>query len=118
MPYLLEQGYADSTWTLATGSQGDLGTRAGPAITQGALYSMCISAARELAGTNVRFNELYIAPRVEVDSSAAKTGAMPSSTFAQVWQNVLEDKSATGCRVSVHNEQDLHKLALQPLFKE
>lgn len=54
--YLLEQDNPESTWTICTGAQGDTATHALPAMAQGALFSMCLAAARENEKTNVRFN--------------------------------------------------------------
>ncbi|GAM40894.1 hypothetical protein TCE0_041f13600 [Talaromyces pinophilus] len=110
IPYLLAQKDPRSTWTLCTGSQGDLGARAPPAMTQGALYSMANVACRDNYKTNVRFNEIYLALRVEVDESAAKTGAMKASDFAKCYVALLSDSGIRSSRVSVSGYDDLEKL--------
>ncbi|RYO89582.1 hypothetical protein DL763_005610 [Monosporascus cannonballus] len=82
--YLLEQNYPASTWTSCTGAQGDIGTHPVPAMAQGALFSMATVACRENAVTNVRFNEVFLAFRIEVDEVAAQNGATSASDFASV----------------------------------
>ncbi|KAK5999301.1 hypothetical protein QM012_005576 [Aureobasidium pullulans] len=89
IPYLLEQGYEDSTWTLCTGGMGDVGLRAGAALTQGALYSLANVACRDLETTNIRFNEVYLNLRVEVDESARQTGFFKATDFAKNYQEIL-----------------------------
>lgn len=117
MPYLLAQNDPRSTWTLCTGSQGDLGARAPPAMTQGALYSMANVACRDNYKTNVRFNEIYLALRVEVDESAAKTGAMKASDFAKCYVALLSDTGIRSSRVSVSGYDDLEKLKYETKVK-
>ncbi|KAJ9613909.1 hypothetical protein H2200_002045 [Cladophialophora chaetospira] len=110
IPYLLRQNDPRSTWTLCTGSQGDIGVYAAPALTQGPLFSMANVACRENAKTNVRFNEIYLACRVEVDYVAIKTGSMKASDFSRVYERILSRPEIRGCRVSVHGPQDLDDL--------
>ncbi|KAL3703273.1 hypothetical protein TMatcc_010462 [Talaromyces marneffei ATCC 18224] len=110
IPYLLNQNDTRSTWTLCTGSQGDLGARAAPAMTQGALYSMANVACRDNYKTNVRFNEIYLALRVEVDESAAKNDTMKASDFAKCYAALLSDPGVRSSRVSVFGYDDLEKL--------
>ncbi|RMY08834.1 hypothetical protein D0867_08907 [Hortaea werneckii] len=65
--HLLSQGHNESTWTMITGAAGDYGAGRVTAFTQGALYSMANVASRELAGINIRFNEMYLYLRVDFD---------------------------------------------------
>ncbi|OKL57312.1 hypothetical protein UA08_07496 [Talaromyces atroroseus] len=109
IPYLLEQS-GPTSFTLCTGSQGDIGARAAPAITQGPLFSMANVACRDNENTNVRFNEVYLQTRVEVDSSAEKTGAMKASDFAHVYTELLSRPDIKSCRISVATKNDLTDL--------
>ncbi|KAK5716509.1 hypothetical protein LTR15_009400 [Elasticomyces elasticus] len=115
--YLLEQKNPKSTWTICTGSQGDIGSHPLPAMTQGPLFSMATAAARENEKTNVRFNEIYLCYRVEVDSDAEAHGVTKASDFANVYEMVLEDPDVRSSRVRVENEQeDLVKLKYAKKF--
>lgn len=84
--------------------------RATPALTQGPLFSMANVACRDNAETNVRFNEIYLACRVEVDSVAAETGSMKASDFSRVYEQILSRPEIRGCRVSVYGPHDLDDL--------
>ena len=99
--YLLEQKNPASTWTICTGSQGDLATFPVPAMTQGALFSMCIAAAREDEKTNVRFNEILLGFRVEVDENAKEHEVTAASVFAQMYESVLANPNVRSSRVRV-----------------
>ncbi|RDW80268.1 hypothetical protein BP6252_04906 [Coleophoma cylindrospora] len=110
IPYLLEQKDVKCTYTLCTGSQGDIGARAAPALTQGALFSMANVACRDNADTNVRFNEVYVGVRIEVDVVAEKTGAMKSSDFSSVYEELLSRPEIDCCRVTVYGKDDLKDL--------
>lgn len=114
MPYLLEQNNPKSTWTLCTGAQGDFGQRAGPAMTQGALYSMANAACRDNESTNVRFNEVYLAMRVEVDADAKKSGMNKASDFAANYEQILAREDVRSCRVSVLEREDFKTLRFKP----
>ncbi|CCF39577.1 hypothetical protein CH063_00034 [Colletotrichum higginsianum] len=113
IPYLLEQKDTPCTWTTCTGSQGDKGDRALPAISQGAMFSMAYSAIKGLADTNVRFNEIYLDQRVEVDVVAEEHGTMKSSIFGRVYANILAKTDVKGCRVRVESESDVDNLRAQ-----
>jgi hypothetical protein len=97
---------------MCTGAQGDLAVFPVPAMTQGALFSFATAAARENESTNVRFNEVYLSFRVEVDEEAAKHlhEATKASEFARVYEMVLGTEKARGWRVRVEGEEDLAKL--------
>lgn len=110
IPYLLEQKGQKSTWTICTGAQGDIGSRAAPAISQGALYSMCNAACRDNVETNVRFNEIYLNLRVEVDEDAAKNGVTKSSEFAMVYEQILSKSDVRSSRINVLSRDDLQEL--------
>lgn len=107
MPYLLKNEHPRSTWTICTGAQGDIGLRAGPALTQGPLFSLAATAARETARTNVRFNEVYLACLVKVDAEAIASSTMKSSDFSKSYKHILGRDDIKGCRVFVYDEQDL-----------
>ncbi|KAK5685888.1 hypothetical protein LTS10_002001 [Elasticomyces elasticus] len=104
--YLLEQKNPASTWTICTGSQGDVGTHPLPAMTQGPLFSMATAAARENEKTNVRFNEIYLCYRVEVDSDAEAHGVTKASDFANVYEMVLDNQDVRSSRVRVENDKE------------
>ncbi|EMD89520.1 hypothetical protein COCC4DRAFT_45051 [Bipolaris maydis ATCC 48331] len=99
--------------TTCTGSQGDIGYLTLPAISQGALFSIYYSAYKALAGTNVRFNEIYLGRRVQVDSVAEQAGSTKSSTFGRVCTNILGRADIKSCRVRVENEADVDELKLE-----
>ncbi|KAI9727730.1 MAG: hypothetical protein M1828_005958 [Chrysothrix sp. TS-e1954] len=114
VPYLLAQNHANSTWTLCTGAMGDFGMRAAPALSQGALYSLANVACRALRETNIRFNEIYLLLRVEVDSSAARTGFFRASAFAETYRKILGREDVKSARVEVREKRDFEELK----FKE
>lgn len=116
IPYLLAQRTATSTWTVCSGAQGDLGTHPAPAMSQGALFSFCTAAARELAGTNVRFNETYLFYRVEVDTEAEAHGVMKASDFARVYEQILKREEIAGSRVRVEGFGDLDEVRFEDLL--
>ncbi|TGO11645.1 hypothetical protein BTUL_0105g00350 [Botrytis tulipae] len=109
IPYLLEQKKATS-FTLCTGAQGDIGALAEPAISQGPLFSMANVACRDNTDSSVRVNEVYLNCRVEVDSSAAQTGAMKSSDFAHVYTELLSRPEIKSSRIIVSTYDDLKDL--------
>lgn len=114
--YLLEQNNPASTWTICTGSQGDLATHPVPAMTQGALFPMATAAARENESTNVRFNEIYLGFRVEVDEVAVQNGTTKASDFGNVYELILANPEVRSSRVRVENLDDLKKLKYQRKF--
>jgi len=119
IPYLLAQGYPSSTFSLCTGASGSTGLRAGPGITQGALFSLSTAAARELEETNVRFVEVYLAPRVEVDEAAvaAPYPAIKASVFANVYETILGGAyELRGTRVIVEEPKDIENLRFEKKF--
>jgi len=87
-----------------------------PAMTQGALFSMAMAAARDNESTNVRFNEIYLAYRVEVDEVAAQHGATKASDFGKVYELLLANPEVRSSRVRVEDLEDLKKLRYQKKF--
>lgn len=85
-------------------------------MTQGALFSFATAAARENADTNVRFNEVYLALRVEFDEDAAVHGVNSASEFAAVYEAVLEREDIKSSRVVVANAQDINDFKVVPKF--
>ncbi|KAH8904864.1 NAD(P)-binding protein [Coniochaeta sp. PMI_546] len=114
--YLLEQGNPASTWTICTGAQGDIAAYPVPAMPQGALFSMATAACRENATTNVRFNEVYLAFRVEVDADAAQHGVTSASEFASVYEQLLARPDIRSSRVRVDSIDDLRELRFERKF--
>lgn len=131
VPYLLEQGQKDSTWTLMTGAAGEAGVsiisyssdtdainkmmlQVGgvTAIGQGALFSLANVACRELANTNIRFNEVFLSFRVDYDSVAREKndGSVGSSEFARHYEELLARPEITGSRVSLRKPGDVKDL--------
>ena len=115
MPYLLERGSPDSTWTLCTGAQGDLGLRAAPAMSQGALYSFATVACRDNEKTNVRFNEIYLAFRVQFELESGNPldtswTITTSSEFAPLYTQILDRTDIRSCRVNVLGPPDIREL--------
>jgi NAD(P)-dependent dehydrogenase (short-subunit alcohol dehydrogenase family) len=115
LPYLLSQPNP-TTWTLCTGAQGDIGTHALPAMSQGALFSFATAACRETAETNVRFNEVYLALRVEVDEDAKAHGVTSASEFAGVYEAVLGREEIRSSRVCVEKVEDLRNVRFTRKF--
>ncbi|KAL2803350.1 hypothetical protein BJX63DRAFT_412149 [Aspergillus granulosus] len=115
IPYLLSQPNP-TTWTLCTGSQGDIATHALPAMAQGALFSFATAAARENSETNVRFNEVYLGLRVEVDEDAAMHGVTRASEFAGVYEAILAREEIRSSRVSVERVEELKDIRFMRKF--
>lgn len=79
-------------------------------MTQGALFSMCIAASRENEKTNVRFNEILLGFRVEVDEAAKEHGVSSATEFGQVYKAVLANPEIRSSRIRVDEVGDLKKL--------
>ncbi|KAH0492039.1 hypothetical protein TgHK011_007006 [Trichoderma gracile] len=114
--YLQEQNHPNSTWTICTGSQGDVAIFALPAMGQAPLFSMTTAAARENEKTNVRVNEVYLMFRVEVDEAAAEHGVSSSSEFASVYEGILANPEIRGSRVRVATPADFRDLKWSKKF--
>ena len=79
-------------------------------MTQGALFPMATAAARENESTNVRFNEIYLGYRVEVDEVAAQYRIIKVSDFRKVYELILANPEVRSSRVQVDDLKDLKKL--------
>ena len=79
-------------------------------MTQGALYSMCIGTARENLDTSVRFNEVYLNFRVEVDEDAAQHGVVSSTEFGAVFKQLLDRSDIRSSRVEVSKPEHMKVL--------
>lgn len=113
VPYLIEQGNPNATWTLITGGAGDFGIAGVTAVSQGALYSLASVACLENAKTNIRFNEVYLCYRVDYDSVSEEKGnanCIKASDFARVYEGILANKDITASRVSVFGLEDVDDL--------
>jgi hypothetical protein len=86
-------------------------------MTQGALFSMATAASRENMDTNIRFNEVYLGFRVEVDESAAQSGATSSSKFASVYEQLLTRPDIRSSRVYVESLADIQDLRHKRKFE-
>jgi hypothetical protein len=95
-----------------TGAAGTSGWAGVTAISQGALFSMANVACRENAKTNVRFNEVYLACRVDYDSVAEELGGnrMSTSEFAGNYEEILSRPDISGCRISVLKPEHVRDL--------
>nr|POF02484.1 hypothetical protein CFP56_58115 [Quercus suber] len=100
----------------ASGAQGDWATHPIPAITQSALYPVTKAAARENESTNVRFNEIYLSFRVEVDADAIVHGVTKASDFARVYETIVANPEIRGSRVHVETLDDLKSLRYHKKF--
>lgn len=113
--YLLEQNQP-ATYTICTGAQGDFATFPLPAMTQGPLFSMATAASRENAETNVRFNEIYLAMRVEVDEDARQHGVTTATEFAAVYEAIMSRSEIRSSRVRVMGPEDIKDLKYERKF--
>lgn len=97
-----------------TGAAGEYGSGGVTAISQGALFSMANVACRELKGSNVRFNEVYLSLRV--DSSDPK--AVSSADFGTNYQLLLDRQDIAESRVSVFSRADIADLKFEKKLKQ
>lgn len=67
-------------------------------------------ACRDNYKTNIRFNEVYLGLLVQVDESAAKTGAMKATDFAKCYVALLSNPEIRSSRVTVLSYDDLETL--------
>ncbi|KAF2159500.1 hypothetical protein M409DRAFT_29973 [Zasmidium cellare ATCC 36951] len=114
--FLRDQNHPQSTWTICTGMQGELAIFPLPAMTQGALFPMCIAGMRENEETNVRFNEVFLGFRVEHDEDAITHGVVKASDFATVYELILNDETARSSRIKVLTPEDMKKLNIQKRY--
>lgn len=116
MPYLLEHGGPNATWTICTASGGEVGCHGVTSVSQGALFALAGVAAYENANTNVRCNEIFLSVRVDYDSVCEKDKSRPrmkASEFARVYEKILGDKQIKGARVSVFGSEDVEQIRWQ-----
>jgi len=71
---------------------------------------MATAACRENEATNVRFNEIYLAFRVEVDEVAAQNRTTSASDFGLVYEEILARPEIRSSRVRVESLEDLKDL--------
>lgn len=109
VPYLLEKK-TPSTWTLPVGGDGDRASRAAAAMSQGAMYSFAARATRDLADTNIRFNEVYLSMRVLFDEVAEKVGVSKVSDFSKSYEQLLQRPDIKGARILVRSPEELKEL--------
>ncbi|EEU43588.1 uncharacterized protein NECHADRAFT_82525 [Fusarium vanettenii 77-13-4] len=115
-PYLLKQKYRKSTWTLMTGAAGDSGWAGVTAISQGALFSLANIACRELAETNIRSNEVWLAFRVKHDKMAAKNGSIGSFALAPYYEQILSRPEISANRVRLAKPADISSFTWSKKF--
>lgn len=77
------------------------------AMGQGPIVAMCKSACRECDNTNVRFNEVYLDFRVEVDEDAAAHGTTSATEFGKIYKQLLDRDDIRSTRVSVLTTDDI-----------
>ncbi|KAK2027528.1 NAD(P)-binding protein [Colletotrichum zoysiae] len=125
IPYLIEEGFPHSTWTMCTGGAGDMGYRLAPAVTQGALYSFAITAARENEKTNIRFNEVYLAHRVrlEIDEDNQIVAGMQipltsSKDFAPLYEKILDRSDIRSSRVKARGPEDVAEICHATVLRQ
>ncbi|KEF52255.1 uncharacterized protein A1O9_11495 [Exophiala aquamarina CBS 119918] len=113
IPFLVEQGDANATWTLVTGGAGNQGIGGVTGISQGALYSLAAVACRELQKTNIRFNEAYLDYRVEYDENCegeVNKWKMKASDYARIYEQILTHKDINACRVITESPRDVQTI--------
>lgn len=114
IPHLLSQGNPNSTWTMIAGAAGELGAGGVTALTQGALYSMANVASRELAQTNVRFNEVFLNLRVDFDGP----DSVRPEEFSYNYEQLLQNKSINESRISIKSRSDIADLKWEAKIQE
>lgn len=77
---------------------------------------MAKAACRDTADTNIRFNEVYLDMRVEVDAIAEKNSTVKSSEFAVVYEELLRRKNIKSSRVRVRQKEDFKNLKLEQII--
>ncbi|KAK1975835.1 hypothetical protein LZ30DRAFT_736312 [Colletotrichum cereale] len=125
IPYLLEKGFTGSTWTMCTGAAGDMGYHVAPSVTQGALYSFAITAARENDKTNICFNEVYLAYRVRLEAeensqtvAGLRIPLTTSKDFAPLYEKLLARTDIRSSRVKARSPQEVVELSYATILKE
>jgi len=98
-----------------TGGAGETGWGGVTGIAQGALFSMANVACLENAKTNIRFNEVFLAIRVDYDAVCEEKGnddwhRTKASDFARVQEGIWANEEIRACRVSVLSPADIDTL--------
>ncbi|KAF4895404.1 hypothetical protein CGCF415_v011943 [Colletotrichum fructicola] len=125
VPYLLEKGVSNSSWTMCSGASGDMGRRAAPAVTQGALFSMATVAARDNLDTNIRFNEIYLSYRVQhhvnLEDKKQFLGLahlQTSREFAPLYEQLLDRTDIRSKRVNAISPEDVVNLKYETRYRD
>lgn len=77
------------------------------------MYAMANAATRELADTNIRFNEVYLSLRVQFDEIAERIGVTKVSDFAKNYELLLERQDVKGARVFARDAAELNELKFE-----
>ena len=77
------------------------------------MYSFSLAATRELADTNIRFNEVYLKLRVQFDEIAEGTWMTKVSDFAKHYENLLKRPDVKGTRVWVRSLEECKELVFE-----
>ena len=77
---------------------------------------MATAASRENENTSVRFNEIYLAFRVEVDEDAKQHGLTSATEFSVVYEKLLARSDIRSSRVRVDGRDDIKDLKFQKKF--
>ena len=77
------------------------------------MYAFSNAATRELADTNIRFNEVYLNLRVQPDEIAKGTWMTTVSDFSKNYELLLNNPGVKGTRVSASSADDFKKLDAQ-----
>jgi hypothetical protein len=81
------------------------------AIAQGALFALANVGCRELADTNIRFNEVHLNFRVDYDQVAReKRGSVGSSKLAEHYVNLMSRPEIRGSRINLVKVEDVKTL--------
>lgn len=99
---------------MIAGAAGELGAGGVTALTQGALYSMANVASRELAQTNVRFNEVFLNLRVDFDGP----DSVRPEEFSYNYEQLLQNKNINGSRISIKSRSDIADLKWEAKIQE
>ncbi|KAI8316660.1 hypothetical protein K4K61_003316 [Colletotrichum sp. SAR11_59] len=103
----------------------DMGRRAAPAVTQGALFSMATVAARDNLDTNIRFNEIYLSYRVQhhvnLEDKKQFLGLahlQTSREFAPLYEQLLDRTDIRSKRVNAISPEDVVNLKYETRYRD
>lgn len=77
---------------------------------------MATAACRENENTSVRFNEIYLTFRVEVDDDAKQHRVTSATEFSHVYEQLLARSDIRSARVRVDSTDDIKTLKYQRKF--